>query len=128
MESRSEETQMDEPELDQRVEEIELALRGFFESPKAPAISSYDEGTRLFIQISWVVDSHRDSTLDARCAVTLAFTYAQFERYAEADTAYRKGFQERLGEWVRKQFNERQNPPALQGDCAVEVDVPDDLF
>lgn len=119
---------MEEPELEQRVEEIELALTHIFESPKVSAISSYDEGTRLFIQVSWVVDSHRDSTLDARCVVTLAFTHTQFERYAAADTARRKAFQARLGEWARKQFDERQNPPALRDDCAVEVDVPDELF
>jgi hypothetical protein len=119
---------MDEPDLEQRIEEIELALSGIFESPKVPAVSSYDEGTRLFIQVSWVVDSRRDSTLDARCVVTLAFTHAQFERYAGLDTARRKAFQARLGEWVRKQFDERQNPPALRGDCAVEVDVADELF
>ncbi|NKJ50844.1 hypothetical protein CIC12_29805 [Burkholderia sp. SG-MS1] len=119
---------MDEPELEQRVEEIELALSGVFESPKAPAISSYDEGTRLFVQVSWVIDSHRDSTLDARCVVTLAFTHAQFERYAGLDTARRKAFQTRLGEWVRKQFDERQTPLAWRGDCAVEIDVPDELF
>jgi hypothetical protein len=128
MENHSQEKPMDEPELEQRVEEIELALSGIFESPKKPAISSYDEGTRLFIQVSWVVDSHRDTTLDARCVVTLAFTQAQFGRYAALDTARRKAFQARLADWVRKQFNERQNPPALQGDCAVEVDVPDELF
>ncbi|MFL9966000.1 DUF3022 domain-containing protein [Paraburkholderia sediminicola] len=119
---------MNESELEQRVEEIEVALAEIFESPKAPAVSSYDEGTRLFIQVSWVVESHRDSSLDARCVVTLAFTHGQFERYAALDTAHRKAFQARLGEWVRRRCAERQNPPALKGDCAMEADVPDELF
>jgi hypothetical protein len=122
------ENPMNEPELEQRVEELELALAPLFESPKAPALSSYDEGTRLFIQVSWVVASRGDSSLDARCVVTLAFTHGQFERYAALDTAHRQAFQARLAEWVRARFTDRQNPPALNGDCAVEADVPDELF
>jgi hypothetical protein len=58
-----------------------------------PAVSSCDEGTLLFIQVSWVVESHRDNSLGARCVVTLAFTHGRFERYAALDTAHRKAFQ-----------------------------------
>lgn len=36
---------MKDIDVNQRVEEIELALSTLFESPKAPAISSYDDGT-----------------------------------------------------------------------------------
>ncbi|HYS68478.1 MAG TPA: DUF3022 domain-containing protein [Paraburkholderia sp.] len=119
---------MIQAELEQRIEEIELALAGIFESPKAPGVSSYDEGTRLFIQLSWVVESHRDTSLDARCVVTIAFSKPQISRYAAMDTVQRKAFQERLSAWVRAQFGERQSPPELQGDCAVELDAHDGLF
>jgi hypothetical protein len=118
---------MNEAEFDQRLEEIELALAGIFESAKAPAVSSYDEGARLFLQLSWVVESHRDTSLDARCVLTLVLKREQFDRYASLDTAQRKAFQTRLAEWVRERFVERQNPPALQGDCAVELDAPDEF-
>jgi hypothetical protein len=32
--------------------------------------------------------------------------------------------------WVigRRRFTERQNPPTLKGDCAMEADVPGELF
>ncbi|WP_345815937.1 DUF3022 domain-containing protein [Paraburkholderia sp. PREW-6R] len=120
---------MNEAELQQRAEELELALANVFESPKAPAISSYDEGTRIFLQVSWVVESHADTTLDSRCAFTLALSEAQFNRYAAMDTAQRKAFQERLAGWAGKTFHEkRQNAPADDDDCAVEADVPETLF
>lgn len=122
------EVQMNDADLNQRLEEIELALAGIFESPKAPAVSSYDEGARFFLQISWVVESHRDTSLDARCVVTIILKREQFDRYASLDTAQRKAFQARLAEWVRQQFDERQNPTALQGDCAVELDVPEQFL
>ncbi|WGS54987.1 DUF3022 domain-containing protein (plasmid) [Paraburkholderia sp. D15] len=116
---------MNEAELSQRLEEIELALAAIVDSPKAPFVSSSDGGDRVFLQLSWVVDSHRDTSLDARCVVTLALRRDQLDRYASLDTAKRRAFQEKLGAWVRERFDERQNPPALQGDCAVELDVPD---
>ncbi|MFL9935446.1 DUF3022 domain-containing protein [Paraburkholderia sp. RL18-103-BIB-C] len=119
---------MNEANMDQRLEELELALAAIFESPKAPAVSSYDEGTRLFLQLSWVVESHRDTTLDARCVITLSLEREQFDRYASLDTAQRKAFQARLAEWVRQEFARRQNPPVLQGDCAVELAMPDEIL
>jgi hypothetical protein len=119
---------MIQTELEQRIEEIELALAGIFESPKAPRVSSYDEGARLFIQLSWVMESHRDTSLDARCVVTIVFTKPQINRYAALDTAQRRVFQERLSAWVRAAFSERQSPPELQGDCAVELAAHDGLF
>lgn len=119
---------MNEAELDQRLEEIELALAGIFESPKAPAVSSYNEGTRLFLQLSWVVESHRDTSLDARCVITLTLKREQFDRYSSLETAQRKAFQARLAGWVRQRFDERQNPSAAQADCALELDVPDEFL
>jgi hypothetical protein len=119
---------MNQVDLDQRLEEIELALAGIVESPKAPSISSYDEGERLFLQLSWVVDSHADTTLDKRCAITVAMTRAQFERYASLDTPQRKNWQARLAEWVNQRFGERPNPQALEGDCAVELQLPNEFL
>lgn len=119
---------MNEAQEDQRLEEIELALASIFESPREPSVSSIDEGSRVYLQVSWVVSSTGDTTLGARCVFTLALSRAQFQRYAHADTAYRKGFQQRLAKWARERFDEKQNPPALEGDCAVEADVPDALF
>lgn len=119
---------MSEIDISQRIEEIELAMSTLFESPKAAAVSSYDEGTAFFIQLSWVVDSRRDTTLDARCVVTMRFLPGQLNRYAELDTAKRIVVRERLCDKVRRQFSAQQSPPALQGDCAVEVVMEDALF
>jgi len=115
-------------DLQQRIEEIQLALAGLFETPKAPASSSYDEGDTVYLQLSWVVDSTRDTTLDSRCVATLRLGRAQIERYAALDTSRRLAVQERLRTLVRRRFDEEQNPPARNGACSIELAVDDTLF
>ncbi|TFE36451.1 hypothetical protein E2553_42630 [Paraburkholderia dipogonis] len=112
----------------QRIEEIELALAGAVESPKSPAVMTYDEGATLYIQLSWVLESHGDTSLDARCVVTLRFSRAQIDFYMEMDTAKRQLIQQRLKATMLERFGELQSPPARQGDCAVEMDVDDSLL
>jgi hypothetical protein len=115
-------------DMNQRLEEIQLALAGLFESPKAPASSSYDEGDVVYLQLSWVVESTRDTSLDARCVATLKLRREQIERYAALSTSQRLIVQERLRTLVRQRFDEQQNPPALQGACSIEVAADDALF
>lgn len=115
-------------DFDQRVEEIQLAVADIFESPKRPEVSLVDEGETVMIQLSWVVESHRDTTLDARCAATLRFSRAQLDRYAAMDTARRRVVQQRIRERVRERFEARQQPPAEQGACSVEIDIDDSEF
>jgi len=115
-------------DLQQRIEEIQLALAGLFETPKAPASSSYDDGHTLYLQLSWVVESTRDTTLDARCVATLRLRREQIERYAALDTSKRLIVQERLRTHVRQRFDEQQNPPAVDGACSVEIAADDSLF
>ena len=115
-------------DLQQRTEEIQLALAGLFETPKAPASSSYDEGDVLYLQLSWVVESTRDTTLDARCVATLRMTREQIERYAALETSKRLIVQDRLKNLLRRRFDEQQNPPALQGACSMELAPDDSLF
>jgi hypothetical protein len=115
-------------DMNQRLEEIQLALAGLFESPKAPASSSYDEGDVVYLQLSWVVESTRDTSLDARCVATLRLRREQIERYAALSTSQRLIVQERLRTLVRQRFDEQQNPPALQGACSIEVAADDALF
>ncbi|SDD18498.1 DUF3022 domain-containing protein [Paraburkholderia lycopersici] len=115
-------------DFDQRIEEIQLAVADIFESPKRPAVSLIDEGETVIIQLSWVVESHRDTSLDARCAVTLRFARAQLERYARLDTARRRMIQQRIRERVRERFAARETPPAIQGDCSVEIVMDDSEF
>lgn len=115
-------------DLRQRIEEIQLALASLFKTPKAPASSSYDEGDTLYLQLSWVVESTRDTTLDARCVVTLRVHREQIERYAALETSKRLVVQERLKALVRQRFDEQQNPPALHGACSVDVAVDDPVF
>jgi len=115
-------------DLRQRTEEIQLALAGLFETPKAPASSSYDEGDIVYLQLSWVVESTRDTTLDSRCVVTLKLRREQIERYAAFETSKRLAVQERLRMLVRRRFEEQQNLPALEGACSLEVAADDSLF
>ncbi|HEY1610826.1 MAG TPA: DUF3022 domain-containing protein [Paraburkholderia sp.] len=115
-------------DIQQRTEEIQLALASLFETPKAPASSSYDEGDIVFLQLSWVVESTGDTTLDSRCAVTVRLRREQIERYASLDTSKRLVVQERLRTLVRSRFEEEHNSPAREGACSVEVAVDDSLF
>jgi hypothetical protein len=119
---------MKDIDVNQRVEEIELALSTLFESPKAPAISSYDDGTTFFIQVSWVTESHGDTTLDARCVLTIRFSESQIQRYAQLDTAKRILMRERLIKMVRSRLPLAGTEPPLDGECAEELQVDDRLL
>ncbi|WP_144107502.1 DUF3022 domain-containing protein [Paraburkholderia sp. BCC1886] len=124
---------MHEINREQRVEEIEVALAGIFDSPKAPAISSYDDGKTLFVQTSWVIKSQGDTTLDSRYTLTITLSEAQFERYAQMDTAQRIIVRERLCKLVRErlQDRDRQGPPGDESsaelafeDRLLDIDEP----
>ncbi|APA89478.1 DUF3022 domain-containing protein (plasmid) [Paraburkholderia sprentiae WSM5005] len=119
---------MKDIDLNQRVEEIELALSTLFESPKAPAISGYDDGRTFFIQASWVIESLGDTTLDSRCVLTLHFSESQIQRYAQMDTAQRILVRERLCQMVRDRLPLGGTKPPLQGDCAEDLHVEDRLL
>ncbi|MFM0040093.1 DUF3022 domain-containing protein [Paraburkholderia strydomiana] len=119
---------MKDIDVNQRVEEIELALSTLFESPKAPAISSYDDGTTFFIQVSWVTESHGDTTLDARCVLTIRFSESQIQRYAQLDTAKRILVRERLVKMVRSRLPLAGTEPPLDGECAEDLQVDDRLL
>jgi hypothetical protein len=119
---------MKDIDVNQRVEEIELALSTLFESPKAPAISSYDDGTTFFIQVSWVTESHGDTTLDARCVLTIRFSESQIQRYAQLDTAKRILVRERLVKMVRSRLPLAVTEPPLDGECAEDLQVDDRLL
>ncbi|MBC8746606.1 hypothetical protein OKW43_007170 [Paraburkholderia sp. WC7.3g] len=119
---------MKDIDLNQRIEEIELALSTLFESPKAPAISVYDDGRTFFIQASWVTESHGDTTLDARCVLTLHFSESQIQRYAQMDTAQRIVVRERLCQMVRDRLAPGGIALPLQGDRAEDLHVEDRLL
>ncbi|MEX3898374.1 DUF3022 domain-containing protein [Paraburkholderia sp. JPY432] len=119
---------MKDIDLNQRIEEIELALSTLFESPKAPAISGYDDGRNFLIQASWVIESHGDTTLDARCVLTLHFSASQIERYAQMDTAQRILVRERLCRMVRDHLRAEGRELSLQGECAEDLHVEDRLL
>lgn len=119
---------MEEIDLEQRAEEIELTLAGLFDSPKQPAISSYDDGSNFFVQSSWVVESHGDTTLDSRCVLTLRLTTAQFHRYAHMDTAKRIIVRERLSRMVRERLPLNGAPASMQEACSAELTVDDRIL
>jgi len=114
--------------LSQRIEEIELALAGMFESPKAPTVSAYQEGSTTYLTLSWVVETGRDTTLDARCIATLKLVDAQIDRYALLETAKRRIVQDRLKDLVRRHVDASRAKPASSDDCSVELEVDDAVF
>jgi hypothetical protein len=48
-------------DIDQRIEEIQLALADLFESPKAPTVSVLNESDAVYLHLTWVVESRRDT-------------------------------------------------------------------
>lgn len=119
---------MDTIGLSQRIEEIELALVGTFESPKAPTVSAYQEGLTTYLMLSWVVETARDTTLDARCVVTLRLGDAQIDRYTTLDTAKRRVVQDRLRDLVRQHVEVSRAQPASTDSCSIQLDVDDTIF
>ncbi|CAE6836998.1 hypothetical protein R75465_06531 [Paraburkholderia aspalathi] len=79
-------------------------------------------------QLSWVVESKRDTSLDSRCVIGIRFTDPQIERYAAMDTAQRRVIRNRLGTFIRQRFDEQYTPPPVEGDCSIELDVDDALL
>ncbi|ALL66301.1 Protein of unknown function (DUF3022) [Paraburkholderia caribensis MBA4] len=119
---------MDTIGLSQRIEEIELALVGAVESPKTPTVSAYQEGPSTFLMLSWVVETGRDTTLDARCVVTLKLGDAQIDRYTALETAKRRVVQDRLRDLVRQHVDVSRAQPASTDNCSIELDVDDSVF
>jgi hypothetical protein len=112
----------------QRIEELELAVADIFESPKAPAISVTEEESVLYLQISWVLKSDADTTLDSRCVCTIRLTPKQIDRYALMDTARRRHVQQRLKTLVRERFATEKAAGSLKDDCSLEFAAGDDLL
>jgi hypothetical protein len=115
-------------DLSQRLEEIQLALSGAFESPKTPGVSAYQEGATTWLTISWVTETGRDTTLDARCVATLKIGDGQIEHYAALETAKRRVVQGRLTDLVRQRVAAMRSGPGAKDDCSLELDIDDAVF
>jgi len=115
-------------DINQRIEEIQIALANLFDSPKTSAVSQLDVGDEVVMNVSWVVESHGDSTLDERCAATIHATRAQVERYASLDTAQRRVIQQRIEQRVLVTFEASRHPAPQDGSCDVEVTLDDAIF
>ncbi|QBR02906.1 hypothetical protein [Paraburkholderia pallida] len=112
----------------QRLEEIQIALAHLFDSPKTSTVSLLEEGDAIIVHLSWVVDSHRDSTLDARCAATIHATRVQLERYAGLGTAQRRTIQQRIRQRVRARFEACRDPAQPGGACTFDVVLDEAIF
>jgi hypothetical protein len=119
---------MNQIDRQQRLEELELAIADIFPSPKAPAVSVTDEESIVYLQTSWVVESHADTTLDSRCACTVRFTGEQIDQYAAMDTARRLRVQQRLKALMRERFEAAKVADPRQDDCAVEFAADNDFL
>jgi len=114
-------------DLDQRIEEIGLALSETFESERSPIVRRYDAGQTYFLQLSWGVKSSGDTTLDSRCVATLRFSQSQIFRYADSGTARRIELRSRLQQLLRER-TENVRPLPTEGECAIDIPGPDELF
>lgn len=114
--------------LSQRIEEIELALVSTFESPKAPTVSACQEGDTTYLTLSWVVETGRDTTLDARCIATLRLGDAQIDRYAALNTTGRRVVQDRLRDLVRQHVVASRAQTDSADNCSIELHVADAIF
>ncbi|MCC8405890.1 DUF3022 domain-containing protein [Paraburkholderia sp. MMS20-SJTN17] len=112
----------------QRIEELQLATVDLFKSVKTPTANVYDEGSTVYMQISWVPESHADSTLDSRCVCTVRFTGKQIDRYAAMDTAGRLRVQRRLRVFVREHCDATRPDGSQRDDCSDELAPGDDLL
>lgn len=115
-------------DFDQRLEEIQIALANLFDSPKTSTVSLLEEGDTVTVHLSWVVESHGDSTLDARCAATIRATRAQLEGYAALDTVQRRTIQQRIRQRVRTRFEECEDPAKPGSACSFDVALDDAIF
>ena len=114
--------------LSQRIEELQLALAGMVESPKAPTVSAYQEGATTYLTLSWVVETGRDTTLDARCVATIKLGDAQIDRYAALETSRRRIVQDRLKDLVRRHVDASRGQPGSGDSCSIELEVEDAVF
>jgi len=115
-------------DIDQRIEEIQMALANLFDSPKTSTVSKLDEGNEVVVHVSWVVESSGDSSLDERCAATIHATREQIDRYASLDTAQRRVIQQRIEQIVRARFDASRNAAPQKGACEIEIALDDETF
>lgn len=113
---------------DQRVEELQLALSRTFESRKAPAVTVLDEGDSVVFNVTWVVATGRDTTLDSRCSASVVFTSSQIDRYAEMATIQRRYVQDRMIERLRSVFAQAQQGQADPDACSLGLRAEDAWF
>ncbi|WP_250520151.1 MULTISPECIES: DUF3022 domain-containing protein [unclassified Caballeronia] len=113
---------------DQRVEELQVALSRAFDARKTPFVGVVDEGDDIVINVSWAIETGRDTTLDARCSVVLRIAARQFERYGAMDTAQRLIVQDRVIAHVRCAFDQSRSGQANANECSLELRAADDWF
>lgn len=119
---------MNEIGLNQCIKEIELALSTTVEPLKTPVVSSYDEGTALFIRVSWVVESNRAISFELRRNISIRFSAHQMHRYAEMGAAKRLVVCARLCQMVRDRIPANRKRPQLKGDRSASLSMDDRLL
>jgi hypothetical protein len=117
---------MTHADQEQRIEELQIALSRAFEARKRPSVSAIDDGDDIVLRISWVTQSTRDTSLDARCAADVFFSSNQIARYADRDTAQRQTIQARLIQRVQQAFASQADADADA--CSVSVRIDDALL
>ncbi|SAK65897.1 hypothetical protein AWB76_03727 [Caballeronia temeraria] len=112
----------------QRMEELQQALSDAFEGPKNPAVGALDDGDDVVANVSWVVETGRDTTLDSRCSASVRFAARQIERYAAMDTAQRIIVQDRMITRVRDAFDNSRAGRTDANECSLAILADDDWF
>ncbi|SAK55938.1 hypothetical protein AWB79_02239 [Caballeronia hypogeia] len=118
----------------QRVEELQLALSRTFGSTKTPAVGMLDDGDDVVLTVSWVVETGRDTTLDARCSASVRFAGRDVDRYAALDTVQRRTVQDRMIAHLKDAFDQSRAGQPNADECSLAIradsswlDVPDTL-
>ncbi|SAK65066.1 hypothetical protein [Caballeronia ptereochthonis] len=110
------------------MEELQLALSRAFGSLKAPAVSVLDEGDELIMNLSWVIETGRDTTLDSRCSASIRFASRQIDRYSAMATDRRRHVQARLIERLRDAFTQSREGRPNANECSLDMSAEDGWF
>ncbi|SAK58211.1 hypothetical protein AWB77_01849 [Caballeronia fortuita] len=113
---------------DQRVDELQQALSRAFVAPKTPTMGVVDEGDDVVFNVSWVVETGRDTTLDSRCSATVRLAALQFERYGAMDTAQRLIVQDRFTAAVQEAFTRSRLGQLDPDACSLDIRAADIWF
>jgi Protein of unknown function (DUF3022) len=114
-----------EIDTQQRINEIESMMVSAFSSVKSPQVRTYDDQDSLKLQLTWVTESHGDSTLDSRCVATLQIGHAQLARYEAMPASERATVRRRIDESLHAHAKQALASPER---CSMDIALAESVF